>query len=288
MKIRWGWLLIFVFVLAEGFLFSSHDDTRRGSGLILLVLFFMSMFFWNGWRTALLRRRLRKEGVAGAARLIRTETTGMRSGNDPELKLFLAVTGQGGETWEASMRQIISQNELYAMAPGTLFSVLYDPQDTSKVVLDNRPQATPASVTSMQLGNANQTGNASVSMTVSSTTSFPGFPAAGDAAATTQAYQAMKAAQDAVQSRLASVGTLAKAKVLTCVPLPATINHKDPLMLLMLEIQPEDAPAFTGQVSGFIDSTHTDRYAPGCVIYVKYDPADKSQIALVGSEKPAF
>ncbi len=264
MKTNWGVLP----ALGGLFLFTYRGPHPERAFIVYFVLLF-SMFFWNGWRTALLKRRLRKEGLAGTARLIRTETTGIRSGSDPELKLFLAVTGQGGETWEVSMRQIVPQNELYAMAPGTMFSVLYDPQDKSKVVLDNRPQATPASVT------------------VSSTTSLPGFSAAGDAAATTQAYQAMKTAQDAVQSRLASVGTLAKAKVLTCVPLPATINHKDPLMLLMLEIQPEDVPAFTGQVSGFIDSTRTDRYAPGCVIYVKYDPADKSQIALVGSEEPA-
>lgn len=298
MKVNWGVLTAAAAVLLGGYLLFGYHGPHQTFAFYAAFALILYAFLGASVRNMLLKRRLRKEGLVGTAQLIRTETTGTTINNAPVMRLFLAVTGQNGETWEATIRQLVSLSNLYAMVPGTTFPVLYDPRDRSKVILDNRPQEAPASVNSTQFGNAGQSsnpyqlGNAGVSVTttVSSTSAATGLPqdfsGGGEAAATTQAYQEMKATQDLVQQRLATVGTLAKAKVLTCVPLPATINHKDALMLLMLEIQPDYGPAFSGQVAGFIDSTRTDRYAPGSLIYVKYDPADKSQIALVGSERP--
>lgn len=44
---------------------------------------------------------------------------------------------------------------------------------------------------------------------------------------------------------------------------------------------------FMAQANVCLDAMRLDRFAPGSTLYVKYDPADNSEIALVGSEKPA-
>ncbi len=272
MKINWGVLPIFVVAILGSFLLFAYRGPHPEYAFIGFFVVIFSMFGWNGWRTALLKRRLRKNGLAGMGRLLTAISTGFRSGSDPEMKLALEVTGQNGETWEAAVRQIIPQAQFYTLAPGTMFPVLYDSLDKSKVVLDSTRSHS----------------SVSVKATVSVNAVLPqALQGPGDAAATVQAYQEMIARQDTVSRRLLTTGIVSEAKVLTCLPLHATMNHKDPLMMLMLEIQPENEPPFTGQVSGCLDSTRLDRFLPGCLIYVRYDPSDKSQIALVGSERPA-
>ncbi len=103
----------------------------------ILALIFLAAFS-SVMRNSLLKRRLQKEGLPGTAKLVRADSTGVSSNDNPQMKLTLAVTGQDGQSWEAIVRQIIPQSQLYAMAPGTMFNVLYDPADKTKVVLDSR------------------------------------------------------------------------------------------------------------------------------------------------------
>ncbi len=275
MKVNWGVLLL----LAVGGVGVYYLPSYRGPHPEYFVIGYVALFFsvlsWGSLRTVALKRRLQKDGLAGTARLVRADTTGVTINDVQQFKLTLAVTGQNGETWEASVRQGIPQTQLYALAPGTVFPVLYDPSDKSKVVLNSQSQATGTLEPSV----------ASVFATASAFTQKDPS-ASGDPAATAQAYREMAAKQDAVQKRLLPTGVLAPATVVTCAPLHATMNHRDPLVMLMLEVQPERSPVFMSQMSVCLDVTRLDRFAPGCIVYVRYDPADTSEVALVGSEKP--
>ena len=91
--------------------------------------------------------------------------------------------------------------------------------------------------------------------------------------------------QDAVQRRLAG-GTLAPVKVLTCTQLAVNTNQQAPFVTLLLEVQPEYGQPFTAQVNGTPVVPQVDKYAPGSIVYVHYDPANTSEVALVGSERP--
>lgn len=266
-----------VFFLSVGFVFLYHGSREDYKEIDFGVMIF-SAFFWNGLRKWLWRRWMRKSGFPATGRLLRTVKTGNRSGSDPELKITLAITGPDGSTWEASARQIILQNQLYAMAPGTLFKVLYDPRDPGKILLNGQARAAsppPAPP--------------SVAATVQTISDFTQAApqSSWDTVASAQAFQAMIAKQDAVQKRLLPRGILAPAKVMVCTPLHATMNHRDPLVMLMLEVQPDTDPIFMAQANVCLDVTRLGRFAPGSIVYVKYNPADKCDFGLVGSEKPS-
>jgi len=248
-------------------LLCAHHGPYQEMIVLVLVLLLVGTGWYGSLQNSRLKRRLRREGIKATARLLRAGPTGSSSGNDPRMRLTLAVTGEEGAAWEAVVEQIVPQYQLYRMAPGTPFSVLYDPLDRSKVILDDQPRSTE---------------NAMDPAATPQTSRDP-----ADADAIRRAYQEMLAKQEAVSERLLSTGTVAPAKVLAGVPLHATLNNKDPIMLLTLEVRPEHEPAFTGQVTGCLDATRLDRFAPGCLIYVRYESADRTQIALVGSEKPS-
>ncbi len=81
---------------------------------------------------------LKKIGITTTAILIKSEQTGFFVGDSqPEMRITLKVTSKTGETWEAETEKVIPLSQLYALAPGTLFNVIYDPKDKTKVIISD-------------------------------------------------------------------------------------------------------------------------------------------------------
>lgn len=261
MKINWGLFPLLAFMaVVSCFLFTYDGPHREWASWAGFIVLFVAISF-SSIRYHLLRAHLRKDGLPGTATLVSATTTGVSSGNSPEISLQLTVTSEAGQTWSATVTQLFSPTALYALAPGTQFRVLYDPADPSQVVLD-----TPAA-------DSHQ----------------PVRPPAGPLTPVlVAAYRELLARQQAIDQRLASSGTLAPATVLTNAPLNATMNEgQDPLVLLVLQVAPAAGPAFSVELPAPLAHDRVAFFAPGCTVYVRYDPADPRQVALISSEKPA-
>ncbi|MDI6830540.1 MAG: hypothetical protein QME88_04310 [Actinomycetota bacterium] len=72
----------------------------------------------------------------------------------------------------------------------------------------------------------------------------------------------------------------AKAKILNAMSLGINVNGNNPAMTFLLEVQPEGESPFQGQATGVIAEASVPKYQVGKEIFVKYDPGDKSRVAL--------
>jgi hypothetical protein len=58
------------------------------------------------------------------------------------------------------------------------------------------------------------------------------------------------------------------------------VNGNNPYTELEVEVLPSDTPSFSATVKGVISEKSLDKYQPGREIMVKYDPGDKSKVAI--------
>jgi hypothetical protein len=87
-------------------------------------------------------------------------------------------------------------------------------------------------------------------------------------------------AEDEKSEEIRAAGKPAPARILSSMPLGINVNGNNPAMTFLLEVRPQGEPAFQGQTTGVILETSVPKYQPGRQIYVKYDPNDKSRVAL--------
>lgn len=245
-----------VAVFAYSFTFAFALEREPNVWIILGLVFFLVLgpVFWPFIKKSRLKKRLLKEGLPAGARLLETRQTGTLVNDQPEMILTMEVTAETGETWQTEMREIIPLNMLYAMSPGSVFNVLYDPKDKSRIIFDN----TGKNRTSATAGNHDAQ----------------------------QAFMDLAEKQEQLYKRLSVTGILAKAKVLACTPLGVNFNGNNPMVMLMLQVQPDNGTAFHGQTYAVIGGASVHKYQPGNTIYVKFDAMDNSQIAVTGSDKP--
>lgn len=91
--------------------------------------------------------------------------------------------------------------------------------------------------------------------------------------------------QRSVSKKLAASGVVAPATLVNAQlgGAKVTYNGVDARWRanLTVQVQPADGPAFLAQVSHFIPVLEIPRYQPGATLVVLYDPADRSQVAVL-------
>ena len=85
-------------------------------------------------------------------------------------------------------------------------------------------------------------------------------------------------------NRLMRVGVEAEATILSLTETGSSLQVGGSIpkagVRLELEIRPEGQPAFRSHVTTFISMFEAQKYQPGSIIRVKYDPADPQKVAL--------
>lgn len=80
--------------------------------------------------------RLRKDGVAGAGRVLSATQTGSWVNNNPVVELQLEVRSPDASGYQVTLRSMIPQVNLAAIQPGAVLKVKIDRKDPGRVVLD--------------------------------------------------------------------------------------------------------------------------------------------------------
>ena len=87
------------------------------------------------------------------------------------------------------------------------------------------------------------------------------------------------------EKRLRGRGQAAAAKIVSAQPTDIfrpTVEGRAVLMGFALEVQPEGGPAFNAEAKALVGLAAVDKYRPGTLLNVRYDPQDHTQVAVEG------
>ena len=190
-----------------------------------------------------------------------------------QLVIEVNVSNPQGETWTATMTEMIPLTQIAVFQPGVTFSVLYDPNDKSKVVIEQNSGGSQAN---------NTTGN---SMDI------PGYGTVNSQ----MANEAKKAAPQDITLLVMSSSALVKELGTTGVSAIGTIisnyllyenymNGTD-VYQLKLNVIAIDRSQFEADVTFLIGKSSLFKIEPGKTVFVKYDQNNTHRICVTGLDK---
>jgi hypothetical protein len=233
--------------------------------LIFIVIFggvFWSFFF----KPMMVRNKLSKTGVAATAKIVSLSDTGVTVNMNPQIKLLLEVTPPMGAPYQVEMKQVISRLDTASYQPGTILSVIVDPNDKNLIEINYDGGG------SSSYG----TGGAPASQNTVTTGPWTGMSAA----------EADKKLLEinAANVSLMSTGEPAKAIITKYTWLGIYVGEdNNQAAQLELEVLPGSGSPFKATTVGVIMATSVPKYQPGCEIFVAYDRNDTSKVTVTHS-----
>lgn len=88
-------------------------------------------------KNRILKKRLRKTGVAAIGTIISTAETSMRINNRPVLKIQIDIHDKLNGKFTATVYKTASILSVSGLMPGNKINVLFNPQNTNEVVIDD-------------------------------------------------------------------------------------------------------------------------------------------------------
>ena len=219
------------------------------TGIVLLfVAVFVGRLIMNGMQN----RQVLAHGESAPAVIQKVWQTGtVMNETNPQIGMQLEVRPANRPVFQAEAKMFISMLQIPQFQPGSVVQVKYDPQNPTKVAVDE------------------------VGGTLDAT------PAAQSAdPARVQALQAMLEQMKTIQNDLEARGIPAPAQILTAANMGVEVNGDNPLMTFQLQVQATDRPPFQATAQGVVGLSATAKYQPGKTVYVKYDPNDPSKVIL--------
>jgi len=166
--------------------------------------------------------------------------------------LTLEVRAPGRAPYATQTQAFISILQLSQSQPGAVIPVKIDPQDQTKIAVDL---------------------NAGLSAAAFAPIGAP------YGAAQQQAMQ-MVQQLDARNRDLSVRGELAQAKILRAQPSGININGGNPLMNLEVEVYPTTRPPFQAQTQAAVGAQALEKFQPGKMVWIKFDPNDTTQVTI--------
>ncbi len=185
------------------------------------------------------------------------------------LILEVNVVNSMGETWSAAMKEMIPLTQIAVFQPGASFSVLYDPNDKTKLVFD-------------QSSDTSQTGNS--------------INVGGNGAINSQLVNEAKqnAPQD-ITFRLMAASALIKELSTSGVKTTATIISNNLLHAkyisdsdayeFKLKVNAIDSEPFEANVTSLIITASVWKIETGKTLYVSYDRNNTHRVCITGLDK---
>lgn len=207
-------------------------------------------------RNSQMSSQVKKTGVEATATILSIWDTGMRINDNPQVGLELQVQPPYGAPFQAKVTQTVSIVQLAQFQPGTQLNVKYDSSNPSRVAI-------VSVVTGGIMGGAAM-----------------GAPGAGNLMNPQQTEQMLMQYQ-AASDQILKTGLQARAKILQYLPLGINVNGNNPVVNLVVEVQPVSRAPFTAQVQGVaVSELSIPKYQPGQMVTVRYDPVDVTKVAV--------
>lgn len=237
-------------VLATG----GSSGIYIAGGIIVVFGGMMFLFYKLFFGPMINANRLMKTGLSGKATIREVDDTGVTINNNPQVKLVLDVKNQFGQLYSTTIRTLVSRIQPNLYQPGMVVPVKIDPNNEKNVIIDF-------------------SAGAKQSNTKQKFASAMNMPRAEE-----MKDELMKLQQEG--DMLGISGRSARAIIKKYTWLGVYVNGNNPYAEMELEVLPDDAPAFTATAKGAISEQSVAKYQPGQEIFVRYDPMDKTKVAL--------
>lgn len=219
------------------------------AGIVVVFGGMFFLFYKLFFAQMILASRLQKTGIPRKALIKEVHDTGVTINNSPQIKLIVEVKNSFGQVYTATMRTLISRLQPQLYQAGMTIPVLIDPKNENNMVIDYSGGQQKTSTANF--GNAN-------------------------IAALKDEMMQDQQAGDLIRLN----GKAARAIVKKYTWLGINVNGNNPYAELAIEVLPDDGPAFEAKVKGAISEQSVAKYQPGQDIFVKYDPNDKTRVAI--------
>jgi hypothetical protein len=184
-----------------------------------------------------------KTGVPASAVIIGLQDTGVTMNDSPQVRLTLQVTPADRPPFQAVATTFVGRLQVGMITPGASVMVRYDPNDISKVAIESLGSP------SMNSGNI-------------------------------AAIQSAMQQQDQYYEQLRKTGEEATAKILTVTDMNIRVGDSGSMFRLTFEVLPRFGESFKAETQAAIVDASREKYSVGRMVYVRYDPNNKAQVAL--------
>lgn len=184
-----------------------------------------------------------KTGVSAPAVIIGLQDTGVTMNESPQVRLTLQVTPADRPPFQAVATTFVGRLQIGMITPGASVMVRYDPNDISKVAIE--------SLGSPSVNSAN-----------------------------VAAIQSAMQQQDQYYEKLRITGEEATAKILTVTDMNIRVGDGGSMFRLTFQVIPSFGESFTAETQAAIADSSREKYSVGRMVYVRYDPGNKAQVAL--------
>ena len=193
-------------------------------------------------------RALMATGETAQATILNMWDTGVTINDNPRIGMLLEVRPNNRPAFQVEVKQVVSRVQTAQYQPGQMLEVKFDPNDTKKVVISaiiagGMMQQTPSPAATAQL-------------------------------------QATLQQQDAMNQQIIATGEAASATVLSVTPTGINVNGNNPYVSLSLQVTPSGRPPFVAQTQAVIAVQSVQKYQPGAVIHVRFDPQNTARVAV--------
>jgi hypothetical protein len=207
--------------------------------------------YWILVRPGVMRQKVLADGQPGEARILKIDA-GAATGPAAfqRVTMSLEVRPASGEPYQLEGALPVDSGQLAILTPGAVIPVMIDPENPANVAIGG-PEGESA------LAGAAQ----------------DKVREAGD----------MVDGWEAVNNAIREKGLPAEAAVLKAWELGVNVNGPNPAMGFLLEVRPTDRPSFQAQATCVVAEASVEKFQPGNLIKVKYDPEDLTRVAVVHS-----
>ncbi len=243
-------------------------------GVILFIALLLGGIYFGGkFIMNMTKPKTIENGLPAIATVIscRQGNTKISMGVTEVYQLVIEVTIKTpqGETWTATMKEMIPLTQIAVFQPGVSFSALYDPNDKSKVVIDQNAGNSQA-----------PTLNNSVDIAGYGTVNSQMANAAKQTAP--QDITLRIVAQSQLMNELSTNGVSTMATIISNeLVFPDYMTGAD-VYELKIMVSATNRPQFQADVTFLIGKASLHKIEPGKTIFVKYDFNDATRVCITG------
>lgn len=229
--------------------------------VVVIIAVVFGLVFLPMIRGSMRSSKLMQTGVSAQAQILKVWQTGMSVNDQPQLGMLLQVQPTDGTPpFQAEAKKVVPLVQIPQFQPGGMLEVKYDPANPKEVALAAILTGGQGMMGGMQMG-------------------APAMMAAP--ALNPQATEQMLMQLQAMHEQVIKTGAQAPAKVVQYMPMNITVNGNNPVVNLMLEVQPAGGAPFNAMVQGVpVAEASIPKYQPGQMITVRYMPNDQLQVAV--------
>ena len=189
-----------------------------------------------------------------------------------QLIIQVNVTNTQGETWAATMKEMIPLTQIAVFQPGVSFAALYDPNDKTKVVIDQNAGNSQAPTRNNSIDIAGY-GTVNSQMAQEAKKTAPQD-------ITLRVIEQSKLMNELTASGIATTATVISNELV----FPDYMKGADVYELKVM-VNATNRPAFPADVTFLIGKSSLFKIEPGKNIFVKYDFNDATRVCITGLDK---